>query len=433
MIISRDSDIYDYGERSLMKDIQSQKKVIDTTKHGKALHKALSEGVITSEECRMIQAFIGETSANAGVNGITDSRKSVIVLAILAIRPYMNMNFEDVTTEEIYSAIENYKNVTQHEASTQQTYLISFKQFLTWLIDTEQNTNLKPTRIVKINTRMPMSLKTAEDILNGDELERVFKAAKNLRDRAFIEVLYDSAGRINEVITLKWSQIEFFDSHAVITVQSKTEYPRKIPLYTSHTTLKQWHYQYPNGAQPDDCVFFGRASKKSEGMKYGNALALVKAAAKGAGIEKRVTPHTFRHTRITDLMRMGIPEQTIKMIAWGNVTSDMLKVYAHLTPTDAVNDLNKHMGIDTGNKIQPLADIVTPAQCPRCGTINSKLNPYCGICGAAMSKVVDEEYERKLAFVRDTDLYKRYVSKMEALDEEFMDEVDNEMKMRGGA
>jgi len=96
----------------------------------------------------------------------------------------MEVGYNKIDTDCAYVAIERYKGQTTHATGTQQLYLVTFKQFLTWLIDDERNEKLKPARIAKIGTHMPTSLKTENDVLTGEELEKVFKAMKNLRDRA---------------------------------------------------------------------------------------------------------------------------------------------------------------------------------------------------------------------------------------------------------
>jgi site-specific recombinase XerD len=387
--------------------------------HTRTLQKAVEVGKISQDESNLITTFISHTSVKKGGRGLSDDRKKSIPHALLAMRDYMDVGYDAVNADQVYAAIERYKEEANHAAGTQQLYLVTFKQFLTWMIEDERNTVLKPARIAKIGTTMPVALKTEKDILVGDELERIYTAMKSTRDRTFIEVLYDTMGRASEVCKLQWHQIEFYDKYAVITLQSKTDKARKIPLYTSHITVKLWKHQYPNGAKPDDYVFFGRGNTKKP-MIYGTALAMVKDAAKRAGIEKNVTPHTFRHTKITDLLREGTPEQTVKMMAWGTITTDMLKVYAHLTPQDAVNEMNRRRGIESTHNTNPLADIVTPAQCPRCGNINSKANPYCSICGSAMADTGTNEHSRLKSQLEQEPMYSEYVRRHEQLKDEMM-------------
>ena len=350
-------------------------------KYHRALNRAVEDEVLTQDEANLVKTFVSEVTAQ---KNISHNRKYVIANTIIMMRKFLS-DYRECKTEDIFSAIEDYRSTTEHEPSYQKTILTTFKQFLTWLIETESNTVLKPARIAKININLPIDLKSEQDILTGGELKKMFSAMKTLKDRAFIEVLYESGGRINEVAKLKWEQIELSGNHAVIVVQSKTDKQRKIPLYTSSLVLKQWMHQYPTGVAPDKCVFYGRASDPYQPMVYQTTVKIIKNGAKAAGITKNVYAHMFRHTRITDLLRQGIPEQTIKMMMWGTITSEMLKIYAHLTPTDAINDMNTRMGIETEYKSNPLPDVATPVQCGKCFAINSKDHRFCGLCGNPLS------------------------------------------------
>ena len=269
-----------------------------------------------------------------------------------------------------------------------------YKRFLLWLCESEYNSNLNQTKLSKLSVPSKHTLKTADDILTPHELQNLFEATKTLRDRALLEVLYESMGRIGEVATLKWGHIAFHDSYATITLDSKTGVPRKVPLYTSQIILKHWQDHYPSKAAPEKYVFQTAHSKGKRGLSYDRIRDIVLHAKETAGITKKITPHIFRHTRITDLMRMEVPEQTIKMLAWGTVTTNMLRVYAHLTPTDAENNMNKHFGITKRDKARALADITTPIQCTSCGLINPKSNNYCGECGTGLSKKYQNKHNQ---------------------------------------
>jgi hypothetical protein len=211
-------------------------------------------------------------------------------------------------------------------------------------------------------------------------------------------------GRVGEVATLKWRDITFYDTHATIILESKTGIPRKVPLYTSHIYLKHWMDHYPSKVAPDKYVYPIFQSKGKKFLSYAGVRYIIREIQKTTGITKNITPHIFRHTRITDLMRMGVPEQTIKMLAWGTVTTDMLRVYAHLTPTDAENEMNRIMGITKTDKMATLAEIVTPVQCVQCGLINPKSNRFCGECGTALSAEYKDKHEQIMSILHNDNI-----------------------------
>jgi len=381
-------------------------------KYLNAIDAAVSNGVIYREEGDLIQAFISECNAQ---NRIVNVRKYINANAIIIFRQYLP-DYRECTTQSVYLAIEKYRSTSGHADSYQSGNLIMVKKFLLWLSENGYNSLLDSAKILKIKIKKPNATKTDEDILTGDELENMFKSMRSLRNRALIEVLYDSMGRIGEVVMLKWNQIAFHDNYATVTVESKTGNPRKIPLHISHLVLRQWMNQYPTGMSPDKYVFPGRVSDPYKYLSYTGALDIIRKAAKSAGIKKNVTPHIFRHTRITDLMRMGVPEQTIKMLAWGTVTTDMLRVYAHLTPTDAENDLNRIMGVEKVDPVAALSDVATPVQCKGCGIVNAKSNKFCGSCGFALSDEVKNRYDHTVDDLqRDPQYHKAVQAALAAL------------------
>jgi integrase len=351
-------------------------------KYLRALDNAIKNGILSEAEIKMIKSFISENSAQSR---ITNNRKYNLAHAVIIFRQYLP-HYKDCTTQDVYLAVEEYRSSTNHSEIYQSNNLAACKKFLIWLAESGNNSHIDPTRIVKIKVKAPKPMKTEEDILTGEELKRFFSAMKNLRNRVLFEVLYDSMGRIGEIAMLTWNQIVFYDRYATVTIDSKTGNPRKVPLHTAHVLLRKWKDQYPTIAGPDKYVFPRYVSSPYTHLSYSGVLDIFKEAMKVAGITKPLTPHAFRHTRITDLMRMGIPEQTIKMMAWGTVTTEMLRVYAHLTPTDAEIEMNRWMGIKMENRINPFLNIDLPTQCNCCGVINPKTNMFCGDCGNALSE-----------------------------------------------
>ena len=83
-------------------------------------------------------------------------------------------------------------------------------------------------------------------------------STKNIRDRTLLELLYDSMGRVNEVATLRWGDITFHNNYATVTLQSKTDYPRKVPIYTAHVSLRQLK-NYSSNTEPADYIFAASA------------------------------------------------------------------------------------------------------------------------------------------------------------------------------
>jgi hypothetical protein len=102
------------------------------------------------------------------------------------------------------------------------------------------------------------------------------------------------------------------------------------------------------------------------------------------------------------------------MMAWGTVSTDMLRVYAHLTSTDAENEMNVMFGISQGEKVAKLADMTTPVQC-ECGLVNPKSSQFCSGCAAPLSGAAKNDHERLIDFLQTNNAYDEIMKMVNAL------------------
>jgi len=393
--------------------------ITDTAFHGgKAKHqadynrlmiKAVDDGRITEKDRDLIKAFISEVKA---CGSLSSQRAYKISYQLVGMRRYFP-EYQTVETSEAFNGIEQLKAEDGYTDVTKADMIKLCKRFLLWLHESgEAADGLNPEKIRKIKARQPTVTKTAEDILSIEQIENLFKNVSTTKNRAMVELLYESAGRAGEIATLKWGQVTFYENHASVRLDGKTGKIRQAPLYTSHIALRRWREQYPGGNPgPDDIIFPSRIGG-DEPMSYNGMLKIVRTAAQRAGIEKSVTLHTFRHSRITHLLQAGLNESTIKLLAWGDVGSNMLKVYSHLTPGDVENAFNQLYGIKPVEQFSGMADDMAPKQCSRCGMLNPAYGSYCGGCGLALTKDGENELERMMDMVlKNPDLFLEYAKK----------------------
>jgi hypothetical protein len=112
-----------------------------------------------------------------------------------------------------------------------------------------------------------------------------------------------------------------------------------------------------------------------------------------AGIKKKVTLHTFRHSRITHLVKKGVNENIIKKMMWGDIGTNMFDTYVHLSDDDISEITDEHYGIENciEEKKPKKLDTFTIRVCPRCKIIHSPKDKYCGQCGSILPEVEIEK------------------------------------------
>ncbi|MGA9085336.1 MAG: tyrosine-type recombinase/integrase [Methanoregula sp.] len=282
-----------------------------------------------------------------------------------------------------------------YKANTVSDFLKVLKQFYTWLA---KNKLTKITRDqiheIKAPGRDPMTT-TASDLLTPDEITKMVKACKRDGDRALLMTLYEGAFRIGEIGQLKWSDLKFDEYGVIANVSFKTDKPRYIRLVMALDYLSRWRSIYPGIAEGDNLVFVNR---NGDPLTHAQVSRQLDRIAARAGVNKRVNPHVFRHSRITHLVREGISESVIKAVAWGSQDSRMLKTYLHLTGQDVDNEMLRLYGIDVPEKKKERG--LKPHQCLHCSTINPPTSNYCSTCGHPLTQQAEQEVSESATDIR---------------------------------
>ena len=133
---------------------------------------------------------------------------------------------------------------------------------------------------------------------------------------------------MSELVTLKMSNL-FLDQH-FLRVNGKGNKERFVPISDSAIhELRLWFYHRNLMAiKPgeDDYVFLNR---RGAHLTRTMILIMVKRQAEAAGIEKNISPHTFRHTFATELLKGGADLRAIQMML-GHEHVGTTQVYTHL-------------------------------------------------------------------------------------------------------
>jgi len=135
-------------------------------------------------------------------------------------------------------------------------------------------------------------------------------------------------------------------------------------------------------------------------LKYQSILKTIKQIVTDAGIERKITPHIFRHSRITHCLRKGMQETLCKKTFWGNENSDMLRIYSHLTPDDAEAAFAKMAGIEMPDDVVEETPL-KPVQCTRCHNVNVPGSRFCSRCGLTLTAEAIQDYEASISFIEN--------------------------------
>ncbi|MCK4483773.1 MAG: tyrosine-type recombinase/integrase, partial [Candidatus Thorarchaeota archaeon] len=178
---------------------------------------------------------------------------------------------------------------------------------------------------------------TVADLYSKDELAAILNACIHTRDRAMLEVLYESAARASELLSMTFKNMTFNeDGTATIIISGKTG-TRPVPLYQSVPALKAWLEVHPIGKGP----IWTRLRRPHKPLTSRQSYGVLQQALDRAGVvgKKRIV-HMMRHTRATELVRLGIRGQVLSKFMGWTKKSNMEAIYVHLSTEDVTNELH---------------------------------------------------------------------------------------------
>ncbi|MBD8017183.1 MULTISPECIES: site-specific tyrosine recombinase XerD [Kaistella] len=212
---------------------------------------------------------------------------------------------------------------------SQARWISSIKAFFKYLAEDEARED-NPTTLLespKLGFYLP-------DTLSFQDVERIIKAINlstdlGRRNHCMIEVLYGCGLRVSELIDLKISNINFKESY--LKVDGKGDKSRFVPL--AHFTaklIKQYitevRSKYKVNKKCEDILFL---NSRGSAMSRVIVFIIIKELTEKAGINKKISPHTFRHSFATHLLQNGADLRYIQeMLGHSSITTT--EIYTHL-------------------------------------------------------------------------------------------------------
>lgn len=222
-----------------------------------------------------------------------------------------------------------YESSKQLNARSQARLISGLRNFFDYLVF-EDYRDENPTDLIeapKIGRKLPdtLSEKDIDHIISQIDLS----SPEGERNRVMLETLYSCGLRVSEMTNLKISDL-FFEE-GFIRVLGKGDKQRFIPinnyiikLIDQYKDQIRTHINVQKGFE--DTLFLNRRGKQiSRNMVY----MILKDLVQKSGIDKKVSPHTFRHSFATHLLQNGADLRAIQQML-GHESITTTEIYMHL-------------------------------------------------------------------------------------------------------
>jgi len=222
---------------------------------------------------------------------------------------------------------------------TQSRIISGLRGFFNYLVFEEYRTT-NPLELIespKIGMKLPdtLSLEEIDLLIATIDLSK----AQGERNRAIIETLYGCGLRVSELIFLKISDL-FFDE-GFIKVTGKGDKQRFVPIgpqtekYIKIYRKEIRIHQKINPSAKDTLFLNRRGNALSRAMIF----HIVKELAEKAGIKKKISPHTFRHSFATHLLENGADLRAIQQML-GHESITTTEIYTHIDKSHLTQIIN---------------------------------------------------------------------------------------------
>jgi integrase/recombinase XerD len=222
---------------------------------------------------------------------------------------------------------------------SQSRIISGLRGFFNYLIFEEYRTT-NPLELIE----SPKTGRKLPDTLSLQEIDRLIAAIdlstpEGERNRSILETLYGCGLRVSELINLKISDLYF--EEGFIKVTGKGDKQRFVPIGESTVKYIDLYrkeiriHQKIHPAAKDTLFLNRRGNRLSRAMIF----TIIKLLAEKAGIQKNISPHTFRHSFATHLLENGADLRAIQQML-GHESITTTEIYTHIDKTHLTKVIN---------------------------------------------------------------------------------------------
>jgi len=268
-----------------------------------------------------LERSLSDNSIQAYVRDVTKLRQFVHI-------SNLSLTAAEVTAEHIGDFLKNIGDLGL-SAYSQARILSGIKSFFEFMVY-EQIITGSPAELIdspRLGRKLP-------DVLSVSEIDKLFEAIdlstpEGARNRAMLEVLYSSGLRASELVTLRLSHV--YSDIGFLRIIGKGNKERLVPIgksalkyFTIYVEEIRCHIPIKRG-----CENYAFLNRRGSGLSRVMVFTIIKDLVIKAGIEKNVSPHTFRHSFATHLVEGGADLRAVQeMLGHESITTT--EIYTHL-------------------------------------------------------------------------------------------------------
>lgn len=229
------------------------------------------------------------------------------------------VSFDDIKAFIVWLNIDNPR--------TQSRILSGIRSFFRYMV-IEGKIEENPATLIE----SPRIGRILPEVLSEEEIDSIIASidlskSEGQRNRAIIETLYGCGLRVSELINLRLTDLHFKEEYILVT--GKGDKQRLVPLNDAVIREINKYFEDRNSLKiisDNNILFLNRRGRRlTREMIY----TIIKNLAYQAGIRKKVSPHTFRHSFATHLIKKGADLRAVQEML-GHESILTTEIYTHI-------------------------------------------------------------------------------------------------------
>jgi integrase/recombinase XerD len=287
---------------------------------------------------KLIDQFLNYLLVEKGLSQATLESYSA---DLLRYADFMQQTGQDTVSAEDTALILKHLINLRNEglgARSRARHLVSLRGFYRFLAH-EKILRLDPSKLVDL----PKTTLKLPDVLNQAEVQRLLNAPdglkpSGLRDAAMLEVLYAAGLRVSELIHLKVQDVQL--EAGFVRVMGKGSKERIVPIGQYAREKVLFYLEHARGRMVKErsspYLFVARAGRPLTRQGF---WKLLRRYARAAGLFKKVTPHSLRHSFASHLLEGGADLRAVQVML-GHADISTTQIYTHVAK-DRLKELHR--------------------------------------------------------------------------------------------
>ncbi|WP_297087702.1 site-specific tyrosine recombinase XerD [uncultured Draconibacterium sp.] len=249
------------------------------------------------------------------------------------LEDFFNNNFKGVNPDKVVlkqlKSFVEWLNDRGVSPRTQARTISGIKSFYKYLLIEEKITS-DPTALLespKIGRKLPdiLSMEEIDTLINAIDL----KKSEGQRNKAMLETLYSCGLRVSELVNLKITNL-FFEQ-GFIKIEGKADKERLVPvsgraIEEINKYLSNYRKNLRVNKDSENILFLNRRGRKLSRVMI---FTIIKNLAAKVKLDKKISPHTFRHSFATHLINGGADLRAVQEML-GHESILTTEIYTHL-------------------------------------------------------------------------------------------------------